>query len=204
MGFLDKLTNTISSTGKGVEQKAKQVSGTVKLNSQIKELSECIQEYMRQVGELYYKKQEGISDDPDIQELFEKIRNSEAEIAEAEKQIDTLKGICRCKNCGAEMRITDNFCMMCATKREDDSQMLEQTTVDSEAVVTDIFEEDAAEEEETAEEEQTAEEQPKDETAEEREEIKEQTADAGVKEDGEDSQASEKEEEGIDPSEFEI
>ena len=89
MGFLDKLTNTISSTGKGVEQKAKQVSGTVKLNSQIKELSECIQEYMRQVGELYYKKQEGISDDPDIQELFEKIRNSEAEIAEAEKQIDT-------------------------------------------------------------------------------------------------------------------
>lgn len=102
------------------------------------------------------------------------------------------------------MRITDNFCMMCGTKREDDSQMLEQTTVDSEAVVTDIFEEDAAEEEETAEEEQTAEEQPKDETAEEREEIKEQTADAGVKEDGEDSQASEKEEEGIDPSEFEI
>ena len=70
---------------------------------------------MRQVGELYYKKQEGISDDPDIQELFEKIRNSEAEIAEAEKQIDTLKGICRCKNCGAEMRITDNFCMMCET-----------------------------------------------------------------------------------------
>ncbi|MDO4454112.1 MAG: zinc ribbon domain-containing protein [Eubacteriales bacterium] len=198
MGFLDKLTNTISSTGKGVEQKAKQVSGTVKLNSQIKELSESIQEYMRQVGELYYKKQEGVSDDPDIQELFEKIRNSEAEIAEAGKQIDTLKGICRCKNCGAEMRITDNFCMMCGTKREDDSQMLEQTTVDAEAVVTDLSEEEEAEE--AAEEEQTAQEQ----TEEEKKEIQEQTVDAEGKENGEERQASEKEEEGIDPSEFEI
>lgn len=61
MGFLDKLTNTISSTGKGVEQKAKKVSGTVKLNSQIKELSECIQEYMRQVRVNYIIKNRKVS-----------------------------------------------------------------------------------------------------------------------------------------------
>ena len=183
MGFLDKLTNTISSTGKGVEQKAKMMSGTVKLNSQIKELNEYIAEYMRQIGELYYKKQEGISDDPDIADLFQKIQNCEAEICEAEKQIDTLKGICRCKNCGAEMHLTDNFCMMCGTKREEEPQMLEETTVDGEAVVTDISEEKTEEAEV--------------------EEIEVEEAEVEETEQQEEDK-TEKEEEGIDPSEFEI
>lgn len=189
MGFLDKLTNTISSTGKGVEQKAKMMSGTVKLNSQIKELNEYIAEYMRQIGELYYKKQEGISDDPDIADLFQKIQNCEAEICEAEKQIDTLKGICRCKNCGAEMHLTDNFCMMCGTKREEEPQMIEETTVDGEAVVTDIPEEEKKEEQQD----ETEEAEVEVEEAEEPEETEQQEKDK-----------AEKEEEGIDPSEFEI
>lgn len=201
MGFLDKLTNTISSTGKGVEQKAKMMSGTVKLNSQIKELNEYIAEYMRQIGELYYKKQEGISDDPDIADLFQKIQNCEAEICEAEKQIDTLKGICRCKNCGAEMHLTDNFCMMCGTKREEEEpQMLEETTVDGEAVVTDISEEKT---EEAEVEEIEVEEAEVEEAEAEVEEVEAEETEVEETEQQEEDK-TEKEEEGIDPSEFEI
>lgn len=192
MGFFEKLTNTINSTGKEVEQKAKMVSGTVKLNGQIKEMKEAIQESMRQVGELYYKKQEGISDEEEFAVLFEKIRKNRQEIADAERKIETLKGIYRCKNCGAEMRMTDNYCMMCGTKKEDAAEMIEEATVDAEAVVTDIdeqkeeveidFEEaDLEQEEEILEETQQAEE------------------DADAAQDAEEIE----EEEGIDPSEFE-
>lgn len=145
MGFFEKLTSTINSTGKEVEQKAKMVSGTVKLNSQIKEINEAIQGYFKQVGELYYKKQGGVSEDEEIEMVFEKIRKGREDIQAAEREIELLKGIYRCKNCGAEMRITDNFCMMCGTKKEDSSQMLEQATVDSEAIVTDIEEKEPQE-----------------------------------------------------------
>lgn len=144
MGFFEKLSNTINSTGKEVEQKAKKISGTIKLNGQIKGLNEAIQEYLKTVGELYYKKQEGISEDADIQNLFDKIKKSQNEIKNAEKQIETLKGIYRCPNCGAQMRITDNYCMMCGTKREDTASMIENATVDSEAVFTDIEEKQEA------------------------------------------------------------
>lgn len=145
MGFFEKLTTTINSTGKEVEQKAKMVSGTVKLNSQIKEINEMIQSCFKQVGELYYKKTGGFCEDEEIAALFEKIRKGKEDIQSAEREIETLKGIYRCKNCGAEMRITDNFCMMCGTKREDASQMIEEATVDSEAIVTDIDEKEPQE-----------------------------------------------------------
>ncbi len=147
MGFFEKLGNTINCTGREVEQKAKKISGTIKLNGQIKAHNEAIQEYLKTVGELYYKKQEGISEDPDIQNLFDKIKKSQNEIKSAEKQIETLKGIYRCSNCGAQMRITDNYCMMCGTKREDAASMIENATVDSEAVFTDIEETDKTAEE---------------------------------------------------------
>ena len=190
MGFFDKLTNTINSTGKGVEQKAKMISGTVKLNGQIKELNEAIQEHMRRVGELYYKKQDGMCDDPEIQDLFDKITKSKKEIKSAESQIETLKGIYRCKNCGAEMRITDNYCMMCGTKREDVASMIENTTVDSEAVFTDVDEQ----QERT----QVLEYQ-EDDLTEQIDEEKESEEEKGEDEIEEDSEEGE----GIDPSEFE-
>ena len=90
------------------------------------------------------------------------------------------------------MHLTDNFCMMCGTKREEEPQMLEETTVDAEAVVTDIPEE----EEEYTEEQQKEEEMEEIEEAEEPEETEQPTDTAEDK--------TEKEEEGIDPSEFEI
>lgn len=115
MDFFDKLGETLSSAGKDVSQKAKDLSGTAKLNLDIKAKEDLIQKQYTELGRIYYAAHkedaaaEGIN-------CIHAIREAEQEIARMRDEIMKIKGAVACPNCGAQLPVGTGFCGQCGTK----------------------------------------------------------------------------------------
>ena len=115
MDFFDKLGATLSSAGKDVSQKAKDLSGTAKLNLDIKAKEDLIQKQYTELGRIYYAAHKEDSAAEGIN-CIHAIREAEQEIARMKDEIMKIKGAVACPNCGAQLPVGTGFCGQCGTK----------------------------------------------------------------------------------------
>ena len=102
MDFFNKLGDSIQNVGKEASKKAKDLSGTVTLNSQIKETETQLERIYKLIGEKYYMayREEAAERFPEENDELIKLQNK---LEEDKKQLRALKGLKVCQNCGAEI-----------------------------------------------------------------------------------------------------
>ena len=154
MSFFDQIADGISRFTKDIGSKAQDLTDTAKLNAKINEASATIRNTYTAIGEAYYKVHKD-DEDSELEEQFTIIRDAMATINECRQQIQKIKGIRICPNCGAEVAGTAVFCQACGTRIPAEEKAAGETEEIPEE------EEEAAEAaEETAEEESAAEDVP--------------------------------------------
>lgn len=115
MGFFDKLTDIVSNTSKDLSKKAKDLVSTGKLEGQIAEEEEKIQNTYLLIGTQYYEANKDDESGPYAQ-MCKQITDSKAMIEELQMEVERLKGMQRCPNCQAAVSIEAAFCPSCGTK----------------------------------------------------------------------------------------
>lgn len=122
MSFFDKLTNA----GKDMAKKTKELADITKLNMQISSEEDNIKNKYKEIGKLYY---ELYSSNPDEKflEFCTAITESMGKISDLRNQINEIKGVKKCSNCGAEIASAAVFCSACGNKAVSE----ESTTAES-------------------------------------------------------------------------
>lgn len=141
MTFFTKLGETISSTGKDVSQKAKDLTELARLNLNIKAKEDFIEKQYGEIGKQYFNLHK-----EDQEPFFEEINLISETLKEIERlksEIADLKGKKKCPACGAVVEQDAIFCNQCGAKCE--SIFEEEAPADDEA--DEETEEDAVKEE---------------------------------------------------------
>ncbi|MDO4454113.1 MAG: hypothetical protein Q4B90_06435 [Eubacteriales bacterium] len=126
MDFFEKLNNLLTEAGKEAEQRVKEVSDSMRLNSTIREEKNAVKEYMERIGRLYYEEQKGEGTGI-YKELFDRVHKSQEAIRKAQKELEEQKKKTTCQCCGAPLRKEDLFCSRCGTPREMEADHPEET-----------------------------------------------------------------------------
>lgn len=139
MGFFDKLSDIVSSTGKELNKKAKDLVSTSKLEGQISAEEEKIHNAFLQIGMDYYHAHK---DTPDAfcGQLCEQIAASYDTIEQLKKEVERLKGLQRCPNCGSAVTIEAAFCPSCGTKMPEVVEAAEEPAETAKEVVEEVVE----------------------------------------------------------------
>ncbi len=121
MAFFEKFGEKISSAGKDVAKKTKELADVTKLNMQIGSEEDNIKNNYVEIGKLYY----GLfSSSPDerLAPLCSSITESLNKINTYKEQIQTIKGIKKCPKCGAEIADSALFCSVCGNKTSSEEE----------------------------------------------------------------------------------
>jgi predicted nucleic acid-binding Zn ribbon protein len=146
MDFFEKLGETISSKGKQVAQKAKDLTELAKLNGQISTEEEIMKNAYLSIGKMFY---EECKENPvgDYATEVEIIKESTEKIKKLEYQVHQLKGIINCPNCGESISVNSYFCSSCGAKLEqedktsdeNEEEITDELTDESGDIVVEIF-----------------------------------------------------------------
>lgn len=114
MAFFEKFGEKLTSAGKDVARKTKELADTAKLNMQISNEEDNIKSKYIEIGKLYY---ELFSASPDekFSEFCSSISESRNKIDTLKVQIQEIKGVKKCSKCGAEIAYTATFCSSCGS-----------------------------------------------------------------------------------------
>lgn len=115
MDFFDKLGETIVSAGKDVAQKTKDLSGTAKLNIDIKSKEDFIQKQYAEIGKMYYAEHKDDNAGAYIEQMA-LVTEAQDSIQKMKEEIMKLKGAAQCPNCGAQVNPGASFCGKCGAK----------------------------------------------------------------------------------------
>lgn len=118
MGFFDELTESLTTAGKDVTQKAKDMSEIARLKLDVKSKEDYVQKQYMAIGQTYFEKhkdEEGIEE----AEQFFLIREALDEIERMKAEILKLRGAAECPKCGSRMPEGAAFCSNCGTKMDD-------------------------------------------------------------------------------------
>jgi ribosomal protein L40E len=115
MAFFEKFGEKLTNAGKDVAKKTKELADITRLNMQISSEEDNIKNKYIEIGKLYYKL---FSESPDerFTQLFNSIAESKNKINFFKEQIQAIKGIKICSNCGAEIESSAKFCSACGYK----------------------------------------------------------------------------------------
>lgn len=117
MAFFDDMTEKISKAGQGVAQSTKNLAATAKLNAAISEEEKNIKSCYAKIGEHYYlTHNENPSED--MAEWVTAVTESLEKISDFKEQLQRIKGISVCPNCGEEVAADSAFCAHCGAKME--------------------------------------------------------------------------------------
>ena len=119
MGFFNDLKETVTDTGKGISNKAKQVSDNAKLNNQIKANEKSIESLTMQIGTRFLEKLGEGEPETDYSDLVDEIRRLKEENAGLNKTIEANnapEGAKLCSNCGKYNAPDAKFCVSCGAE----------------------------------------------------------------------------------------
>lgn len=112
MAFWDNLSQKASETTAKAMQKAKEMSDIAKFNSMISEEETKINNTYYQVGKLYVA-MHSHNHEEEFAGMIATIEESEEKIWNYRQQIQDIKGVTRCAQCGAEVQASVAFCSSC-------------------------------------------------------------------------------------------
>lgn len=92
MDFLDKLGETITTKGKEVTDKAKDLAEVANLKSQISTCENVIKKNYIELGRIYYEKH-GSASEEEYEEACRAIANAQNAVVDLEAKIKEIKGI---------------------------------------------------------------------------------------------------------------
>ncbi len=120
MDFFNKLGDKIQDVSKEATKKAKDLSGQVTVNSQMKEHENQLNQLYTTLGKAYY---EGFQEEADsrFQEYTSQIKILLGNIEEDKLKLRELKGLQLCANCGAEVDKNATHCPQCGTQLREPS-----------------------------------------------------------------------------------
>lgn len=114
MAFFDKISRSVTDAGQKTIAKTKEFADTSRLNSMISEQEKIVVNQYYQIGKLYYSEHRN-----DYEEIYAGMINiiteAEERIQNYKTQIQDIKGVRRCENCGAEVPLGDAFCSSCGS-----------------------------------------------------------------------------------------
>ncbi|HHW47940.1 MAG TPA: zinc ribbon domain-containing protein [Clostridiaceae bacterium] len=112
MSFFNKISDKLSSTGKDVAKKTKDLAEIAKLNMRINSEENNIKNLYNKIGELYY---ELFHDCPHekLAPLCASVTESKKKISDYQNQIQAIKAVKKCVNCGAEIYDSAIYCSNC-------------------------------------------------------------------------------------------
>lgn len=112
MELWEKISATVTNTGREVASKAKELAEIAGLNARIATEEAAIEKCLKEVGRFLYEHRENPCDNG-LEERFKLVDEHYAEIARLKKEIRILKGVKVCEDCGAEVKAGVPFCGMC-------------------------------------------------------------------------------------------
>lgn len=112
MAFWDNLGQKASETTAKAMQKAKEISDIAKLNSMISEEETKINNTYYQIGKLYAAMHPHDYEE-DFAGMIVSIGEADEKIRNYRQQIQDIKGVVRCVQCGAEVQSGVAFCSSC-------------------------------------------------------------------------------------------
>lgn len=112
MAFWDNLSQKASETTVKAVQRAKEMSDIAKLNSMISEEEAKINNTYFQVGKLYVAMHPHDHEDEFVG-MITSLVEAEEKIKNYRQQIQDIKGVVRCSQCGAEVQSGVAFCSSC-------------------------------------------------------------------------------------------
>lgn len=115
MAFFDSMKETLTTAGRDVSQKAKEVSGVAKLKLDIKSKEDALNKEYITLGKRYYDMhKEGEVADTEIAAVSTLLN----EIADLKEEIVKIQGACSCPGCGAAVPVGTAFCSKCGARIE--------------------------------------------------------------------------------------
>ena len=117
MAFFETLGKKITETSQEVVQKTKDTAEILKLSSMISDEESQLKEYYIELAKAYYEANKD-SIPEDYASHFAKITEKLTTISSLNDQINKVKGMFPCPNCGASLPSDALFCSSCGTKIE--------------------------------------------------------------------------------------
>ena len=123
MAFFSDLGKKVSLTAQEVTRQAKESAGISKQENLIADEKRKINVIYQQIGALYYELHADSCEDS-FETLVNQIKDCECRIAQCLEEIDRIKGLKKCPQCGSEITYSAMFCNSCGYRMESDTQQL--------------------------------------------------------------------------------
>ncbi|MDR2044455.1 MAG: zinc ribbon domain-containing protein [Clostridium sp.] len=112
MDFINKVGETLTSKGKDVAKKAKEIAEITGLHTQISIQEAGVNRIFQELGKMYYEQQKS-SGNAGVAEKCGEIDAALAEVERLKKTLMLLKGVKKCPGCNAEVTAEAAFCSSC-------------------------------------------------------------------------------------------
>ena len=116
MSIFDEVKRSISSTGKQVAKRTKEISDAVSIRSQINEEKENVAKLYATVGKKVFQNATEADEEKFFME-FTSIRSSLERKRELEERLTGMDGCIYCSECGARIDKNSKFCNKCGTRK---------------------------------------------------------------------------------------
>lgn len=114
MALWNNIGRRVSVTTSKAMRQAQVLSETAKLNALISEEEKKINQIYFQLGKYYVENHREVHDE-DLSEFFSMLFSHEENISRYRDQVQIIKGIIKCSNCGTQVNSSASFCSACGT-----------------------------------------------------------------------------------------
>jgi predicted nucleic acid-binding Zn ribbon protein len=114
MALFDDIKKKVTDTTQGAVKATKELAETARLNSQISEAQRKLANLQSQLGRMYFEKY-GAEAEPPFNEICTAIIAANEQIAKLQLDIQMVKGVKHCPNCGNDVPMSSAFCGKCGS-----------------------------------------------------------------------------------------
>ena len=118
MGFFEGISEKITNGANSIQNSAKKMSESAKINSEINANTHQIDTLMRKIGVAVKARLMDQITDEEVRDLSGEIDRLVARNTALNEQLKGLRGFCTCVNCGKDVATDSLFCPYCGTKIE--------------------------------------------------------------------------------------
>lgn len=146
MAFFEELGKTLSDTGKEVATKAKTLTETIQLKTQLTAEKSKLEEAYAVIGKLYYKAHR--EPEEEYAKAYEAVRSCRERVAALEIELTQSEGSRICAVCGAKVPKDFMYCGKCGSPVSEETETQEE--YEDADVVTETADDAGSAAEETA------------------------------------------------------